>query len=215
MTICTVHDVAQRTPEWHTLRLGRLTGSRVNDAMKTIKTGEAAGRKKLRVQLVLERLTGRSQESTYVSAAMQTGIDREAEARELYEAITGTLVQSCGFLSHPELLAGCSLDGYVGDFEEVIEIKAPEPHTHLEYLTTGKVPLDYQRQVLHNLWLSGASRCHWFSYEPTFPENLRTKLVTIERNDTEVAAYEVMVRAFLAECDREYDLIAKLAERAA
>lgn len=214
MTTCTVLDCAQRSPEWYAARLGRLTGSRANDALKTIQKGEAAGRKKLRIQLVLERLTGKPQESAYISPAMQVGMDREFEARELYEALTGTLVEQCGFLQHTELMAGCSLDGFIGDFEGIVEIKAPEPHTHLEYLTTGKVPLEYQRQLLHSFWCSGAQWCDWFSYEPTFPEHLRVKMVRVLRNEAEIAAYEIMVRAFLAEVDRELAVVSALADKA-
>jgi hypothetical protein len=83
----------QRSPAWIAARLGRLTGSRAADMMTTVKSGEAAGRRNLRVQLVLERLTGVSQESGYVSRDMQYGLDREADAFGAYEAATGQLAQ--------------------------------------------------------------------------------------------------------------------------
>jgi hypothetical protein len=88
----------QRTPEWYAARVGRLTGSVAGDMLAKIKSGEAAGRRNLRLRLVLERLTGKPQESGFVSQAMQDGIDREALAFAAYEALTGEMVQRSGFL---------------------------------------------------------------------------------------------------------------------
>ena len=66
----------QRTEDWFEARLGRATASRFKDVMLTIKSGEAAGRKNYRAELVAERLTGVRDEG-YTTAAMQWGIDNE------------------------------------------------------------------------------------------------------------------------------------------
>jgi hypothetical protein len=205
----------QRTDEWHALRLGKLTGSRAADMLATIKTGEAAARRNYRVQLVIERLTGRSQENGYVSPAMLQGAEREADACGLYEAVTGRLITNTGFCEHDALQAGCSLDGHVGDFEGIIEIKSPLAATHFEYLKTGVVPGDYQKQILHGLWITGAAWCDWLSYHPDFPEALQVKLVRIMRDDLAIADYEKKARAFLAEVDRELEVLATLGNVAA
>ena len=49
---------SQRSEPWFQARLGRLTGSRASDMLASIHKGEAAARRDLRSQLVLERLTG-------------------------------------------------------------------------------------------------------------------------------------------------------------
>lgn len=201
--ICQVIDVPQRSPEWFRARLGRLTSSRAADMLATIKSGEAAARRNLRCQLVLERLTDRSMESDYVSRAMQQGIDREADARAEYEAITGYLLSTSGFLSHPSLMAGCSLDGHLDDYSLIVELKCPTPAIHLEYLRTGQIPGDYQKQIQHALWLTGAEACDWLTFNPDFPTELRTKLVRVIRNDVQIAAYEDKAVAFLDEVARE------------
>src|SRR5512138_1556915 len=110
-------DAEQRSPAWFQARVGRLTGSRAGDMLATIKSGEAAARRDLRTQLVCERLTGQVQEEAFIDAAMQRGIDCEPLAFAAYEAHTGTLVQRSGFLAHDTHMAGCSLDGHVGEFE--------------------------------------------------------------------------------------------------
>jgi hypothetical protein len=50
----------------------------------------------------VERLTGQPQEDTYINAAMQWGIDHEADAFAAYEAQSGNLGAAHGFLTHLE-----------------------------------------------------------------------------------------------------------------
>lgn len=206
-----VHDVDQRSPEWAAIRLGKLTGSCAAEMMATIKSGEAASRRNLRVRLVLERVTGRSQESGYVSAAMQAGIDRELDAFATYEALTGRLLTSTGFIAHDTLMAGCSLDGHVGDFEGIIEAKSPLPATHLDYVKSGTIPGDYYKQIIHGLWITGAQWCDWLSYNPDFPEPLRVKLVRVHRDEAQIKSYELLARIFLAEVEKECSEVERLA----
>lgn len=202
----TVIACDQRTPEWTAARLGRLTGTGAADMLATHRDGKtpSASRKKLLTRLVLERLTGRTQESGYVSAAMQAGIDAEAEAFALYEAQTGTMLERTGFLACDDLMAGCSLDGHIDGFEGIVEIKCPEPHTHLDYLETGKVPGDYLKQVTHALWVTGAAWCDWFSYQPQFPEAMQMQVVRVARADVDIESYDREARRFLAEVETRY-----------
>ena len=66
----------QRTEEWFTARLGKVTASRVNDVMAKTKTGYSASRDGYMTQLVLERITQTKAES-YSSAAMMHGVEQE------------------------------------------------------------------------------------------------------------------------------------------
>lgn len=205
-------DCEQRSEQWHTARLGRLTSSCAADMLAQTKSGEAAGRRNLRIRLALERLTGRSQETGFVSHAMQDGIAREPDALRLYEALTGQLVTQTGFLAHPELAAGASLDGHLGDVEGIVECKSPLAATHLEYLKTGIVPAHYGKQILHALWISGAAWCDWLSYHPEFPAGLRVKLVRVVRNEQEIAAYALAASLFLSEVQAELEAVYALRE---
>jgi hypothetical protein len=205
-----VHAIDQRSEAWATLRLGRLTGSSASDMLATVKSGEAAARRNLRVRLALERVTQRSGERGFISGPMQDGIDREDAARAHYEALTGNLIQSTGFIEHDTLMAGCSLDGHFGDFEGIVEIKCPTPAVHLEYLETGLVPTDYQRQVTHNLWITGAQWCDWLSFHPDFPEELQVKLVRVTRDEGAIGEYERRARQFLQEVSDKVASIERL-----
>lgn len=198
-----VHAVEQRSPEWHALRVGKLTGTGAGDMLAQIKTGEAAARRDLRMRIVCERLTGQSQEDAYVNAAMQRGIDKEADAFAAYEALTGQMALPVGFLSHDTLPAGCSPDGQIGNFAGLLELKCPKTATHVGYLRGGKVPTAYLPQITHNLWISGAAYCDFFSFDDRLPEPLQCFHVRMERSKVDIAAYELLVVQFLRECDDE------------
>lgn len=205
-----VVDCDQRSPEWLAARLGRLTGSRAADFLAQTKSGPSASRKNYRTQLVLERVTGRLGEG-FTSAAMQTGIEREPIARELYELASGNSVYQTGFLRCEDIMAGCSLDGHVGEYEGIVEIKCPQPATHLSYLTSGKVPDNYAKQILHNLWVSGAAWADFVSFNPDFPEKLQLKIVRVERDDQAVIEYETAALEFLSEVELEQRLLERMA----
>ena len=197
-------DCEQRSEAWHLARCGLLTASRAADMLAKVKSGEAAARRNLRVQLVVERITQRVAEDGYVNAAMQRGIDLEPEARGAWEAATGHLVMEVGFLRHNDLPIGCSPDGIVGDWGAGFEVNVPNSATHLDYLRLGgKVPAEYVPQLTHSLLVTGLPRWHFASYDPRFPEGLQLYRATLEAADADLAGYEAKVREFLAEVDRE------------
>lgn len=193
----------QRSPEWFAARLGRLTGSVAKDMLATIKSGEAAARRNLRLRLVLERVTGKSQESDFLTEAMQAGIDREAAAFAAYEALTGDVAIRTGFLAHTSLMAGCSLDGHIGNFGKLLSIKCRQPAAHYEFLKTGKIPGDALAQMRHELWITDALEHDYFSWNPDFPVELQSRVVTVQRADADIPAYAEAAVKFLAEVDTE------------
>ncbi len=202
----------QRTPEWYQARVGLFTASRAADMLATIKSGEAAARRDLRVQLVCERLTGTSQEDAYVNSTMQRGIDKEADAFAAYEALTGNLARPCGFLAHDTLKAGCSPDGEIGGFVGLLEVKCPKTATHLSYLKTQTVPKDYLAQIVHALWITGAQWCDFVSFDDRLPEHLQVFSIRVTRNEDEIATYDTAARAFLKEIDQECESLMKRLE---
>lgn len=202
-----IHTVEQRSDEWRQVRAGRLTGSCADALLAERKrgSGELAVRRNLRAQLVVERLTGIPvDDGAMRGAAMQHGIETETAAFRAYEARTGRLVKRSGFLSHPTMLAGCSLDGYVGDYTGILELKCPTSAVHLGYLRAGVLPDEYRGQIIHNLWMTGAQWCDFVSYDDRFIDpSLRVFVVRVNAADVDLAAYELLARLFLSEVDRE------------
>jgi predicted phage-related endonuclease len=200
----------QRSDEWFAARAGRLTGSYAADMLATLKGGgEAAARRDYRLQLCVERMTGQPQGAFFTTPDMQRGIELEDTAIAAYEARTGELVERTGFLRHLDYLAGASLDGHVGDFEGVIEVKCPRPANHLKTVRSGQMPAEYRGQCLHALWITGAQWVDFVSYCPVLP-GLELFVVRMTRDEEEIAGYAAKAVAFLAEVDEELNAISGL-----
>jgi hypothetical protein len=197
----------QRSPEWRRARAGRLTASVAKHVSAYNKDkSESATRRDLRVQLVVERLTGDPEDHDFTNAAMQWGIDCEPLAFAAYEALTGEMPTRVGFLAHRELAIGCSPDGVLGDFVGGLELKCPKKATHWNYLRGPKtVPTEYLPQILHSLWVTGADFWDFLSFDPRFPIPMQTFHVRVLRTDVagELAQHIDRATAFLGEVDRE------------
>lgn len=207
----TIVECEQRSEEWKLARLGRLTGSRAPHMMAKIKNGDwAASRRNLRMGLALEQITQRPFERGFAARTTTHGVDTEPAGLGIYEARTGYMIERTGFLSLGPIMAGCSLDGHVSDFEGIVEIKCPEPATHLTYLRSREIPEEYRWQCIHNLWVTDAQWVDFISYDPSFTEKLSFLCIRLARNESEIAAYEAAAMRFLAEVALEVKGILEL-----
>jgi putative phage-type endonuclease len=192
-----VQEQLQRTDAWMQQRLGKVTASRVADVLAKIKSGESASRKNYKMELVVQRLTGKQGES-FTNAAMEWGTEQEPFARMAYEAHTGTFVKEEGFVDHPTIEGfGCSPDGIVG--EGLIEIKCPNTANHIETVLENKVPSKYIPQMQCQMACTGAKWCDFVSFDPRVPEDLQLFVVRVERDQEYIDAMEVEVKQFLSE----------------
>jgi putative phage-type endonuclease len=200
----------QRTEEWFSARLGKVTASRVADVLAKIKSGESASRKNYKMELVVQRLTGKPQES-FTNAAMEWGTEQEPFARMAYEAHTGTFVKEEGFVDHPTIEGfGCSPDGLVGTtinseqnsafmVSGLIEIKCPNTANHIETVLENKAPSKYIPQMQCQMAVTGAKWCDFVSFDPRLPEDLQLFVVRVERDQEYIDSMEVEVKQFLSE----------------
>lgn len=215
----TIVTCEQRSPEWYAARCGRLTSSRVDEMLTNPRKGatESITRRDLRIEIACERLTGFPHDTGngFRSDEMRRGMEKEPDAIRAYEAATGLIVKHTGFLQHDTLPVGCSLDGHVGDFTGIVEVKCPKMATHYEYLREKAVPTEYLRQITHHLWISGAQWADFVSYDDRFPLALRLLRIRVHRADVDLKAYELAVSLFLAEIDRECGAILGLIQKAA
>lgn len=203
--------VEQRSTEWHEARLGKVTASRVADMMAKTKTGPSASRKNYRAELVLERLTGQRQEG-FTNAAMQWGTETEPQARAAYEFLTDRAVVEVGFVIHPTIPdLGASPDGTVEE-DGLIEIKCPNPATHLDIIETGVVPDKYIKQMQTQMACTGRAWCDFVSFDPRFPAEHQIWMRRVERNEALIAEIEREATAFLAEVEQA---VAKLTQKEA
>jgi putative phage-type endonuclease len=164
------------------------------------KTGYSTSRANYMAQLIAERLTGVPQES-YTNAAMQWGIDTEAEARIAYEFYAGATVEDAGYIEHPAIPhAGASPDGLVGA-DGLVEIKCPQTATHIDTLLGAPIPDRYVVQMQFQMACTGRAWCDWVSYDPRMPEAMRLHIKRVHRDNARIAELESAVREFLADLD--------------
>ena len=191
----------QRTDEWLQERVGHITGSRMADVISKIKTGESQTRLNYKTQLVTERLTNQPVQ-TYFNNAMQQGIDREPDARMLYELENKIDVEEVGFIKHPTLAwSGVSVDGLVGK-DGIIEIKSPLETTHTNTLLKKQAPKKYYPQMQWGLCVTQRSFCDFVSYNPSFPDDLKLFVIRVERDDDYIKMLEEEVVKFNEEIEQ-------------
>ena len=205
-----VQEQLQRTDAWMQQRLGKVTASRVADVLAKIKSGESASRKNYKMELVVQRLTGKAGES-FTNAAMEWGTEQEPFARMAYEAHTGIFVHEVGFMDHPNIeWFGCSPDGIIGEtlhskhnsvtpMTGLIEIKCPNTANHIETVLENKAPSKYIPQMQCQMACTGAKWCDFVSFDPRVPEDLQLFVVRVERDQEYIDSMEVEVKQFLSE----------------
>ncbi|WP_315792344.1 MULTISPECIES: lambda exonuclease family protein [unclassified Bradyrhizobium] len=211
----TIHKVEQGSPEWHALRCGKVTASKIPDVCARVKSGGySAMRNNYKAALVLERLTGRPSEGGFTSKDIENGKLREPDARAEYELRFRCEVEQIGFADHPTIpMAGASADGLVGE-DGGVEIKCPIAATHLAYLRADVVPSDYLPQITWNLaCLPERKWWDFVSYHPDFPESMQLFRKRLMRDDKRIAETEAMVRDFLAEVDADVIALRRQFER--
>ena len=147
-------DVAQYSEEYDRLKIGIPTSSNFHKII----TPQGKPSKQWREYacvLIAERILQRKIEF-YRSPAMEWGLIAEAEAADWYEFDQDVTVQRVGFITDDNHTVGCSPDRLVGD-EGLLEIKAPLPHTQVEYWISGEIHERFRPQLQGQLFVSQRS----------------------------------------------------------
>ena len=195
-------EIVQGSPEWHALRIGKVTASRVSDVIAKTKTGWGASRANYMAELIAERLTGEPAEK-FTNAAMAWGTEKEPDARAAYEFFRDAQVSEIAFVDHPVIgMTGASPDGLVGD-HGLVEIKCPNTATHLDTLLTQAIPSKYVTQMLWQMEVSGRAWCDFVSYDPRLPETMSLFVKRVERDDNLIDEMRSLVIEFLDEIEQK------------
>lgn len=173
----------QRTDEWYTKKLSVPSASNFSKIVTT-KGEPSKSAKKYMYRLAVEAVSGIRSKS-YQSAAMKHGIKYEPQARAVYEWETDEPVQEVGMVYPDEQQRYlCSPDGLIGeglDIKKGMEIKCPDPDTHVDYLFTGKLPTDYFTQVQGSMLVTGLDVWTFMSYYPNI--NIAPLIIEVERDE--------------------------------
>lgn len=169
-----LHYMPQRSEEWFAVRRGHITST----SFATMAAGKTATRETICYRAAAEILTGQTLGSDYTNPAIEHGIETEEIARAAYELEYLTHVDLIGFVEVDDYI-GVSPDGFVWD-NGIVEIKCPEPHTHLRYLTSkGLAWKAYRWQCQGMMWATGRDWLRFVSYCADFPtdKQLRIELI--------------------------------------
>jgi len=183
-------DVEQGSPEWFAARCGIPTASNFNKIF-TSKGEKSASAKGYMNTLIAESLTG-EKTSFNPTKWMKRGTDLEDEARNAYEFITDSEVETIGLVYRDEnKKVSCSPDGGLLSLKG-LEIKCPSPGVHVSYLLGQKLPTEYVQQVQGSMWVTGLQEWDFMSYHP----GMKPFIITVPRNERLMVAIEEIIGDF-------------------
>jgi hypothetical protein len=193
---------------WLDARAGKLTASRMKDAMSFLKNGEPSiKRSDYMRELLAERLTGYTTRH-FVTAAMQWGLDTEAEAKLMYAKISGNKLLPGEFIEHPTIENfGCTPDApFSNDHDGLTEIKCPTTGTFIEWKLAGVTPDEHKLQMLAQLACTKRKYVDFFAYDPRIKEeSKRYFLRRFEPTQTEIMIVEEHAIRFLDELEKLWE----------
>jgi predicted phage-related endonuclease len=195
------HYIEQGTHEWHLVRLGKVTGSRIKNAI-------AKDNLCVIDELIAEKVSQQYDEG-YTTEKMQRGTDLEPIARKEYEQYKGITVEQIGFLQSSIFEDfGISPDGLVGT-DGAIEIKCPDTKKHVQYIRQAQIPNEYKHQVLgYFLVHEGLQWLDFVSYDPRFTIKLLfVHRVTREELQADIKAAQADLDKFFKKLDKVYSQI--------
>jgi len=195
-------DCDQRSDQWYKERLGKPSSSRFDEILTS--TGLVSkSRQGYMYELAAQRISGLSPEN-YTSAAMEEGIQREEESRQLYSMIHDVEVRQVGMIFPDEQkLFLCSPDGIRND-DIGLELKNVLPKTQVEYLLAKKLPVKYFCQIQGSLLVTGFDRWDFLSYSPGLPPFI----IECHRDEEWISKCEKELNAFNDELS---ELVKKIA----
>jgi YqaJ-like viral recombinase domain len=122
---------------------------------------------------------------------MERGLIVEADAVDWYEFDQDVTVQRVGFITDDDHTVGCSPDRLVGD-NGLLEIKAPLPHTQVDYWLSGELGERFRPQLQGQLYISQRSWVDILCWHDVLPK----LVMRVEPDETFIKALERELQMF-------------------
>lgn len=190
-----IKEFEQGSAEWHSVRLGMITASRMSDVLSKGR-GKAPSKtaETYMIELIAERLTGEAK-PFFENEAMRHGSETEPQARAMYELVSGNEVEEVAFIEHDDYV-GVSPDGIIGE-DGLLEIKCPNTTTQIKRFLSGKYSTDYTAQIQAQLWVSGRQWCDFVSFDPRLDVDACYLVERVERDEEYIEEMAAKVQAFV------------------
>jgi hypothetical protein len=207
-----LYECTQGSPEWLALRAGVITASDFKTArakMKQARDGKRVGDPTdaaldLAFRKAIERISKVPLDEGIQTWQMKRGHALEPAARMEHESVlarrggdlANMMVMPAGFMTTPDRLFGCSVDGMVGDHGGA-EYKCLVSASKLRKVILLDDISDYMDQVHGCMWISGRDWWHFGLYCPALkPIGLQFQMVEVERDDDYIDALEADLLGF-------------------
>jgi hypothetical protein len=137
----------QGSGAWFNARTGKLTASRMKNAMKYLKGGgDSAERKGLKIEILCERLTGDIVDK-FVNQAMQWGIEKNPRRKRLTNR-RRVACKGCPFCRPPKRIENCGASPDGMDDGVLLRLNALLPHLPKWFrVLAGVVPEEHKPQM--------------------------------------------------------------------
>ncbi len=168
-------EFVQYSPEFWQLRRGKVSASNMGRIITPKTKKLAAAHDEYINELIADtiRLDPPFMTEKPVTRAMQHGTDTEPEARRWLEYERGCTVLQVGGIETDDERLWASPDGFLldneGEMVSGLELKCPDPKTHVGYLRDQECPQEYLAQVHGSLLISCLPMWLFMSYCAGFP----------------------------------------------
>lgn len=160
-------EVEQGTPEWHRMRAGVITASRVHDIIKKgrAKGSYSAARQTYMNELIAQVCTGLLPEQL-TAKQVAWGHENEPKALALYDPFEDKQINQIAFIYGLDMRCGVSPDALVND-NGGLEIKCPwTTSQYIDQLLGGEPKPEYLTQMQYSMWLTGREYWDFANYDP-------------------------------------------------
>lgn len=197
----------QRSPQWFSARVGKITGSNVGAILGLDPYRDADDV----LRAMVRAYHGAEQEFTG-NVATEYGTANEENALWEYELETGNRPASCGFILHESGWIGASPDGRIGH-DGVLEIKCPygiRDQNPPVFKTVEEQP-HYYAQMQVEMYCTGLGWCHFYQWTQH-----GTSLDLVKRDDDwlkeNLPKLDAFYQRYLSEIDNPDHLAPKRVE---
>jgi len=202
-----VESIEQGSQEWHELRLGKITASRMADVLsKGRGTAPSKTAEAYMMELIAEKLTGETK-PFFENDAMRWGTETEPQARAMYELKSGYDVKEVAFIERDDFI-GVSPDGLVTAVG-MIEIKCPTTITQIKRALTTDYSKDYYTQIQCQLWVAEREWCDFVSFDPRLDVEAGYLLQRVSRDDDFIKVMETKSNEFIERMTEFYERLIK------
>lgn len=178
-------NVEQGTKEWLMLRLGKITGTRLGEIFKSDNLPV--------IDEMIAEIVTEHPLTNFSTKAVEEGKENEPLARLVYQEVKDIAIEEVGFcLSDTNDYLALSPDGFTIDRMGGVEIKCPQPKTHVKYIRQDKLPAEYKYQVYAYFlvnpkleWLDFVSFNASFKEKPMFIKRINRIDIVSELDSTQ------------------------------